>query len=53
MEPSGGDAVLGGEEGRGGGEGRRGGGEGESDGRYPTIVKFPTQGGRGVKGVSF
>ena len=37
----------------GGGEGRRAGGEGESDGRYPNIVKFPTQGGRGVKGVSF
>ena len=30
-----------------------GGGEGESDRRYPTIVKFPTQGGSGVKGVSF
>ena len=41
MEPSGGNAVLG------------GGGEGESDGRYPTIVKFLTQGGSGVKGVSF
>ena len=41
MELSGGNAVLGGR------------GEGESDGRYPTIVKFPTQGGSGVKGVSF
>ena len=40
MEPSGGNAVL-------------GRGEGESDGRYPTKVKFPTQGGSGVKGVSF
>ena len=40
MEPSGGNAVL-------------GGGKGESDRRYPTIVKFPTQGGSGVKGVSF
>ena len=39
MEPSGGNAVL--------------GGKGESDRRYPTIVKFPTQGGSGVKGVSF
>ena len=43
MEPSGGNAVLGG----------GGGGEGESDGRYPTIVKFLTQRGSGVKGVSF
>ena len=42
MELSGGNAVLGG-----------GGGKGESERRYPTIVKFPTQGGSGVKGVSF